>query len=376
MKSLTIISHTEHFRTAEGKIVGLGSTITEINHLSKIFDEIHHIAMLHNGEAPASAMPYDSNTITFIPIAAVGGPNFISKLNILWQAIKILRTVKSDLKEIHYFQFRAPTGIGVFLIPYLVLFCKKKGWFKYAGNWKQHQAPISYQFQRWLLKNQKRIVTINGAWPKQLNQCLTFENPCLTQMEVNEGHSLRLKKTFDSNGINFCFVGRLEDEKGIRLLIRAFELLSDSDKQKVNNIHIVGDGKAKQEYIDLTDKLNLNFVFHGFMSRNDVQAIYKKSHAIILPSASEGFPKVIAEGMNFGCIPIVSNISGIGHYVKNGINGFLLDTITADSLLVELKHILILSPDNYREMITSNMNKMDRFTYTFYNTRIVNEILI
>ena len=47
MKVLTIISHTEHYKTADGKIVGLGSTVTEINNLISVFGEIRHVAMLH-----------------------------------------------------------------------------------------------------------------------------------------------------------------------------------------------------------------------------------------------------------------------------------------------------------------------------------------
>ena len=35
------------------------------------------------------------------------------------------------------------------------------------------------------------------------------------------------------------------------------------------------------------------------------------SHVLILLSKSEGFPKVIMEAEVFGCVPIISNFSGI-----------------------------------------------------------------
>src|SRR5690606_41847313 len=66
---------------------------------------------------------------------------------------------------------------------YLTLFCHKKGWYKYAGNWNQKKPPLGYALQRWMLKHQKRKVTINGSWPKQPKHCITFENPCLTEKE-------------------------------------------------------------------------------------------------------------------------------------------------------------------------------------------------
>ena len=57
MRQLTIISHTEHYKTPEGHIVGLGATVTEINQLLEIFDTIVHVAVLYETDSiygPAS----------------------------------------------------------------------------------------------------------------------------------------------------------------------------------------------------------------------------------------------------------------------------------------------------------------------------------
>jgi len=376
MKKLTIISHTEHYKNDDGSIVGLGSTVTEINNLLTIFDEVIHVAMLHNSPAPASALPYTSNRITFIPIPAVGGPKVLDKLAIIWKAPIIINTIRKAINQTDYFQFRAPTGIGVFVIPYLVLLSSKKGWFKYAGNWKQKNPPLAYSFQRWLLTKQNRYVTINGKWENQPKSCLTFENPCLTNEEIQEGLKLTAVKSFNNKEINFCFVGRLEEEKGIGLLIKAFNNLTKDEKLKIKNIHIVGQGLAIQEYKREASKLELNFNFHGFLSRTNVHEIYKTSHAIILPSASEGFPKVIAEAMNYGCLPIVSDISSISHYIKNDHNGFLFYPITEDEIVKSIRKILSLTPLEYSNMMQAQQEELSKFTYVYYNHRILKEIVI
>jgi glycosyltransferase involved in cell wall biosynthesis len=368
--TLTIISHTEHYKTATGTIVGLGSTVTEINHLIDVFDEIIHVAMLHDSSPPPSALPYVSNKIKFVALPALGGQKFKDKLAIIFKASSVLKTIKTALDKTDYFQFRAPTGIGVFVIPYLILFSSKKGWFKYAGNWKQKNAPIAYSFQRWLLKNQKRKVTINGKWDDQPLQCLTFENPCLTNQEIIKGTEVIKSKNITDKAINFCFVGRLEEEKGIGLLIEAFDNLTGTQKAKLNKIHIVGNGKAINDYKNKADKSDLNFVFHGFLSRDDVHNVYKESHVIILPSASEGFPKVIAEAMNYGCLPIVSNISSISHYVKNDLNGFLFYPITKENLVVQVEKVLNLTADEYSRMINAKREDIRKFTYDYYNNKI------
>lgn len=375
MSTVTIISHTEHYKTPEGTIVGLGSTVTEINHLVEVFDEVIHVAMLHDTLPPPSALPYTSDKIKFSPLPALGGPKISNKLAIVWKAPLVIKAVNKAIKQTDYFQFRAPTGIGVFVMPYLVLFSSKKGWFKYAGNWKQQNAPLAYSFQRWILKKQKRKVTINGKWNNQKPQCLTFENPCLTNEEISEGKQIIETKRIDNASISFCFVGRLEEEKGIGILIKSLSSLSVEEKAKLDKIHIVGDGKGMEAYKLLANKSGLNFIFHGFLSRTEVHDIYKKSHAIILPSASEGFPKVIAEAMNYGCLPMVSNISSIEDYVKDEINGFLFFPITLRNLTDKIKKVLNLSDIQYSKMIHARNQELTKFTYSYYNKRIREELL-
>ena len=374
MRVLTIISHTEHYTSNDGQIVGLGSTVTEINHLIEIFDEIRHIAMLHTEEAPDSAMPYTSEQIKFIPIKAVGGKTIKDKLRVAWQGPKVISTIKRVLRTSDYFQFRAPTGIGVYVIPYLTLFQTQTGWFKYAGNWKQEHKPLAYRFQKWLLENQSRPVTINGFWENQPKQCLSFENPCLTDEEIQEGQSVITSKTFRFP-LELCFVGRMEPAKGVDLIIEALSQIAGENRKKIKTIHFVGAGTEMTSYQEQVEHLELPIVFHGYLSRAEVHQIYIRSHAILLPSASEGFPKVIAEAMNYGCLPVVSEVSSIGHYIKDAENGLLMTEVHASALKVCLKQLLDLEEENYKYMISNSVSFIERFSYKYYNRRLVEEVL-
>src|SRR5690606_16873972 len=143
---------------------GWGPTVTELNHLLEVFDTIYHVAMFYSGHPPPSSLPYSSDRIIFVPIPAIGGPTLRDKFRILFKSIAVIIIVNSTLQNVDYFQLRTPTGIGVFLIPYLTLFVRKKGWYKYAGNWNQERPPLGYALQRTLLKRQERKVTINGKW--------------------------------------------------------------------------------------------------------------------------------------------------------------------------------------------------------------------
>jgi glycosyltransferase involved in cell wall biosynthesis len=369
---LTIISHTEHYQTDDGTIVGWGPTISEINHLAKDFEEIYHVAFLHQvKEIPPSSLPYTASNVHFVPLRPVGGPGILNKIRVLGSIPSVIATVRKTLKKTDVFQLRTPTGIGVYLIPYLTLFSNKKGWYKYAGNWAQENPPLGYRLQRAMLKKQKRKVTINGKWPGQPAHCYTFENPCLTLAEHKEGAEITRNKTFKPP-FTFCFVGRLEDAKGVQRILDA--LTATENRSFIKEVHLVGDGPKKEVYKSQVEKHRLPVRFHGFLEREKVFELYKQAHFFMLPSDSEGFPKVIAEAANFGCIPMVSEVSSIGQYV-NSENGYLITPCTSEKiheLLIQISK----TPENEFINKASEIYKIaNSFTFAHYRHRILTEIL-
>lgn len=370
---LAIISHTEHYLDEKGEVIAWGPTVREINNLINIFSEVYHIAPLHKTKAPASALGYTSDRIKYIPLEPSGGAGLGSKIKILTSAPKNLLKVHQVLEKVDYVQFRGPTNLGMYIIPYLSMRKKPKKWFKYAGNWVQQAPPLSYAFQRWWLKSnlQKSIVTVNGKWPDQQKHVISFENPCITTGELREAHEIARKKNFDSE-LTLCFVGRLEEEKGVLRIIETLKLLPESPIKKVI---FVGDGPNHEFFNEKAKSLKIESVFTGGLSRYKLADVYKESHIFCLPStASEGFPKVIAEAAAYGCVPVVSNISSIGHFVKNNENGILLEDVSPAFMAQRFKDILE-KPEFLKYLSSKAVNIAIPFTYDHYNARIKNEVL-
>ena len=321
MSHLLIISHTDHYINENGEPCGWTSTVKELDFLAKHFDKITHLAVLHKKSSiPKSVSSYDANNIDFVGIPSYGGRGVMNKLRILFVLPILFVHIFRLLIKVDMFQFRAPTSIGVFVIPYLSLFFWKKGWYKYAGNWVQKNKPVSYRIQKWMLeKMQRRPVTINGQWANQKPHCYTFENPCLNQSDL----ALYREQTLDNSyqlPLEICFVGRLESAKGVDRIV---DLLKVSNvNKKIRTIHFVGDGDLREFYQKQLNTVGVDCIFHGFLARNEVFDIYKKCQGFFLPSDSEGFPKVIAEAAAFGCVPFVSDVSSIGQYI-NDSNGYL-----------------------------------------------------
>ena len=120
---LTIISHTRHYKSNK-QIYGWGPTITEINYLSKIFTKINHIAPLYNSNPPASAKNYNSNKVVLIPIKPRGGKGLFNKIDILCGISSQLILINRYCKSSDWVQFRAPTNMGIYVLPYLRYFSK------------------------------------------------------------------------------------------------------------------------------------------------------------------------------------------------------------------------------------------------------------
>jgi glycosyltransferase involved in cell wall biosynthesis len=371
--NLAIISHTEHYKSADDVISGWGATVREINHLSKVFDKIYHIAPLYDAKPVPGSIPYDSDNIHFIPLKPSGGNTLIKKFSVVTTSIHNIGVVKKALKDVDIYQFRAPTGMGLYLIPWLNWFSGKAGWVKFAGNWQQKNAPLGYAIQKWMLKRMtKRKVTINGEWDDQPKHCISFENPCLTLEERDKGRNMLMSKDY-SGVLNFCFIGRLEEAKGVDVIIDAFKLIGDNER--VGKVHFIGDGPDLSYYLDTSKPIADKCLFHGFLNRTQIESILQECHVFLLPSASEGFPKVVAEAANYGCVPVVTDVSCIGQYIHDGSNGYLLPEENRTGSLLKAKILEILSNSDLDKMAYSAWDLSAKFTFNHYNQRVLDELL-
>ena len=92
---------------------------------------------------------------------------------------------------------------------------------------------------------------------------------------------------------------------------------------------IYGDGDEYDSVTAYLQKNNLGdaIKLHGNQASEVVEKAYKKAHFMLLPSKSEGWPKVVAEAMFWGVIPIVTKISCVPWMLGTGERGILLDHI-------------------------------------------------
>ena len=373
--NLLIVSDTPMRMAKNAKYEAYEPVVREIENMEHIFTDITWIGYNYNNDLSRSNLrKIYSNKVNYIFLERTGGSRLSDKLNILLKIIPYFIIILKEIRKNDIIHTRAPSLPAFLAIIASIFFNKKKYWHKYAGNWIQENAPFSYSIQRWLLNmnigNSK--VTINGVWPSQNQNILSFENPCLTEVELESSTIIAKQKDY-SGKLNLCFVGRLEPAKGALIILELLQNLEDVDW--IDTFYIIGDGPSKNIIENKKPNLHLKVCLTGWLLREQLNEIYTKCHLIILPSyASEGFPKVLAEAASYGCVPIVSNLSSISQYINNNISGVLIDDLTQSNIKSVLSKL-----SNKREklmsMASSALKWVSLFTYSRYVFRIEKEII-
>ena len=120
------------------------------------------------------------------------------------------------------------------------------------------------------------------------------------------------------------FVGRLDLQKGVDLLLRDFALL----KPRRATQTLVGAKIVDNRDLVVPPEVELL----GWVPRETLPAMFGNFDAVVMPSRWEGMPLLAIEALRSGCPLICSNHGAFPYFIKNGVNGVLMDINTPGSL--------------------------------------------
>lgn len=125
----------------------------------------------------------------------------------------------------------------------------------------------------------------------------------------------------EKKDFTITFVGRLEHQKRVDILIQALEVLKSREKQFV--CKIIGEGTQRKDLEYQTRERGLEecVFFLGFQTH--IKKFYYGSSVLVLPSLVEGFSNVLLEALSCGTPVIATDIDGNNDIIKGGVNGFL-----------------------------------------------------
>jgi glycosyltransferase involved in cell wall biosynthesis len=128
----------------------------------------------------------------------------------------------------------------------------------------------------------------------------------------------------------FLYAGRLDREKGLEVLVRAFA-------RAPGRLVIAGTGPEEARLRALADG---RVRFLGALDRDALPAVYAEADAFVLPSRSEPWGMVLNEAATAGLPLVATEGVGAGHdLVEDGVNGFVVPVGDEDALAAVLSRI-------------------------------------
>lgn len=298
--------------------------IKEMNIWLKHVDEVLLLAPQKKEPINAIHLPYIDKKIIFVIVPEFSFLNVLSLLRSIIVIPKIVWLIFKTMNKADHIHIRCPGNIGLLACLVQIFFPSKKKTTKYAGNWDPKSSqPWSYKLQKWILSNTfftKNIkVLVYGNWENQSKNIKPFFTATYFEKDKEDAKIRNFKKD-----IIFLFVGTLSSGKKPLYAIQLVEKINKSNKYC--KLQIYGDGVLNSEikkYIADNQLENCIAVF-GNKDEISLKKAYQESHFLVLPSVSEGWPKVVAEAMFWGCFPIVTKISCVPYMLDNENQGAFL----------------------------------------------------
>lgn len=363
-----IITHVQHIKE-NSSFYGYAPYVREMNIWLKYVDEVTIVAPIEKNKLDNIHLAYQHKKINFKEVANFNLTSFSNLFQTFFKLPYILWTIFWAMKKADHIHLRCPGNMGLLGCFVQILFPNKPKSAKYAGNWDPNsKQPFTYKIQKWILNNsfltKNMQVMVYGKWEGSSKNIKPFFTATYSELKKE----LVLPRSLQQK-INFVFVGTLSIGKRP---LYAIQLVENLKKLGIDvHLNLFGDGVLKEElenYIT-TNKLK-DFVFlKGNQNKEYLEQSYKESHFLILASKSEGWPKVVAEAMFWGCLPLTTNVSCVNYMIANENRGKILNLqLNEDSQMI----VNLLNNDRaYIKLCSNARDWSQQFTTECFESEIV-----
>ena len=191
----------------------------------------------------------------------------------------------------------------------------------------------------------------------------------------NDGTDLKEKYAIPKDRSILLYVGRLDKEKRIEMILNALPQIIRSV-----NAHVVlaGIGKLRRQLETLVQKLDVQdrITFTGFVPDNDLPSLYRIADLFVIAGIAELQSIVTMEAMASGLPVVAVNAMALPELVDDGENGYLFSD--GDIQMLAGQAVKILTDSKLRERMTQksleiirahDINKtLDRYELLYQKT--------
>lgn len=354
-----VFTHVSHC-FENGRCYAYGPYVKEMNLWFKHVDEVVVVAPKSETALSKIDLPYLHDHIKFEHTPAF---SFVSVKAILLAFLalpQVFWKTFTAMRQADHIHLRCPGNAGLVACLVQILFPKKPKTAKYAGNWDPNsKQPWSYRFQKWILSNtfftRNIKVLVYGEWEGSTKNIVPFFTATYRESDIKKVEIRRVNEL-----VRFLFVGTLSKGKKPLYAVELITQLKAKGFQVCLDFFGEGAERKKLEEYILKNNLSDCVALHGNQPSDVIEQAYQSSHFLILPSQSEGWPKVVAEAMFWGCVPVSTRVSCVPYMLENGSRGIVLAE-ELDSNINQLIQI-IEQPLRYQKMANEGMQWSRTFT--------------
>jgi len=274
-------------------------------------------------------------------------------VSVLVEYYKYLRKEKPDLIHVHHSYSAFFGALAGSLMNKKIVLTIHSDYAKYSLLNKV-LFWFSMLFSDKIIANSKNTL---DSLPKQFNKkSIVIYNG----VDITEIINTQYETTHIDNDFVIVTVARLVKLKDIKILIKAFKLLSD--KYENVKLYIIGDGVERKNLEELSESLNLTnkIDFKGKLQRGEVYFFLKEADVFCSASKWEGFGNAIVEAMA-AKVAIISSEIPVSKEVIGDKNALYFEVGNHEKLFRQLEK-LYLNDKLRKELAEKSFLKAQEFS--------------
>ncbi|GAB4279695.1 MAG: hypothetical protein Kow0080_32100 [Candidatus Promineifilaceae bacterium] len=274
----------------------------------------------------------------------------------LWRNLPVLWR---EIRQVDMVWIRLPAANGIWAFLVARVLCKPTVIFVVGDSDQVSRSNPGYRgWKKWVrnigafldwkatLYMARRSLTLayGSALAEKLRRggCRQVRVTFTSLLKESDLKSPQSKHKKPNGAYHFLYVGRLSPEKGIHYLLEAATLLAQEGYHLI--VHLVGSGPQEDALIRMAQTLapsQLQIKFWGYLPHGpELDKIWRQADCFVLPSISEGIPKVLLEAMGRGVPVIATHVGGIPDLVVHQESGWLVEPGSADALAGAMRTLI------------------------------------
>jgi len=249
-----------------------------------------------------------------------------------WRAVRQSRPDVIHASSIHFFGSIVAAGVATLSRIPLVTTCHVSQIDALPARTRRVAALYERTLGRFILGRSVQVIAVSKAVADHVIS-LNVDAKRVAVVENGVDTDRFSPGERDESAVTIAFVGRLIDNKGPLVLMRAFSLLGDANARLV----IVGTGPQQDEVEALAAQdSRIEVLGHS----DTVPEILAGAHIFVRPSLTEGRSLAVLEAMAAGCAVVATDIAANAELITSDETGILTPAGDVESLAQSLERLI------------------------------------